>query len=200
MKVSTGAFPPCISPGAPANSIWTDHFRTALPTDRPFSRRQQPTPPAQPRPTSHHSQHRSTQPKYAKTKPNPTFPIPNAIDSPWTDRIIASVMDHSSGSYLMDSAGYLSSQVQSATQMDYNYCERVWHVESEDQDNGYKRDTVSRESAVDTRIANQLTASKSSCPSSSVPPCLDKINSSWKKSRNQGGRIFSLFELVIGWK
>ncbi|KAG8974264.1 Guanine nucleotide-binding protein alpha-2 subunit [Tulasnella sp. 425] len=45
--------------------------------------------------------------------------IANAIDSLWKDPIIATVMDHSSEFYLMDSASYFFSQVQRIAQNDY---------------------------------------------------------------------------------
>ncbi|KAG8901759.1 Guanine nucleotide-binding protein alpha-2 subunit [Tulasnella sp. 408] len=45
--------------------------------------------------------------------------IANAIDSLWKDPIIATVMDHSSEFYLMDSASYFFSQVQRIAQREY---------------------------------------------------------------------------------
>ncbi|KAG9041835.1 Guanine nucleotide-binding protein alpha-2 subunit [Tulasnella sp. UAMH 9824] len=45
--------------------------------------------------------------------------IANAIDSLWKDPIIATVMDHSSEFYLMDSASYFFAQVQRIAQRDY---------------------------------------------------------------------------------
>lgn len=45
--------------------------------------------------------------------------IATAIESLWKDPIIATVMDHSSEFYLMDSASYFFSQVQRIGQRDY---------------------------------------------------------------------------------
>lgn len=45
--------------------------------------------------------------------------IPIAIESLWKDPIIATVMDHSSEFYLMDSASYFFSQVQRIGAKDY---------------------------------------------------------------------------------